>query len=141
MKRKIVLFTDERHMEQANTKLKSFEQDGRMCELIIVKSETNYEEIMTGLSVGTQVLICTEAEEAQVIQRSALSSGFLHDDIFYISPKDKNPRVFCSQCHFIQRVDQKIAFICRNCSQIIQPSDHYSAYHHAFLAYPSFQKG
>lgn len=135
---KTVLFTDQNHVEQAYAQRNEIEQAGHVCVLIHVKKGTNYDEILAQQPLGSQVLICAQEEEVQNIRQAALRAGFVQKDILVILQQEPSIRVFCSQCHAIQQVDQKESFICRNCRQKIEPSDHYSDYHLAYLAYPSF---
>jgi hypothetical protein len=136
--KRVILFTDQNHVEQAKYKRSEMLRDGQVCKLINVQTGTEYEETLAQQPLGSQVLICTQEKKAQNIYQAALRAGFVQKDILVISKNEPSIQVFCSQCHDIQQVDWKKTFTCRNCWQKIEPSDHYSDYHLAYLAYPSF---
>lgn len=134
--RHVVIFTNNANDEKALNMQRELQKRGKSVQLeVIAKHDVlTVEELISDQPIGSALM--NFGEGMLGIERVAVSAGYSRDDIF-IDPSQES-RAFCSQCHHITIIANDERFVCENCLQQLQPSEHYSTYHRASLAYPVF---
>ncbi|TKD69988.1 hypothetical protein [Pseudalkalibacillus hwajinpoensis] len=133
----VVIFTTQSYLSQANDSARKQTKVGHKCEVVIMPNTIDEaRQILTRQPLGSGVLIYGEEDSSQVIEHLALSAGFSKHEIWINKSSVDNMRGFCSQCHLINEISSFEFFECENCHIKLQPSNHYSTYHRAYLAYP-----
>lgn len=135
----VFIVTDTDYLEEAERICRLLKGEGYKSEVLKKSSSLDRTRLGEGLSkqpLGSSLLIFGEENWSLTVERLAVRVGFLRDNI-YIDCVNRF-RVFCSQCHDICTVYEKKLYLCKSCHQKMTPSDHYSAFHKSFLAYPVF---
>lgn len=135
----VLIITDEGNIEEAETKQRELQKEGRTVQLEVfanLNNKATLETMMSNQPLGSALIILGEVPLE--IERLAASVGYLKDAIHLITSEEL--RVFCSKCHYINIVPNQGRLVCENCQQQLESSDHYSVYHRAYLAYPVFTK-
>ncbi|MGM7700850.1 hypothetical protein ACSVDE_03935 [Pseudalkalibacillus sp. Hm43] len=137
MSKQTIILTDQNNMERAHDRGTEIQKGGGNCVILCLEEENDLEKKLSLQPLGAQIVIFAETAFIQNLRQLALRVGFKQRDINVI-PREEGPMsAFCSQCHHIQSLTKK-EFACENCHQTIEASDHFSAYHQAYLAYPVF---
>ncbi|MCA0988588.1 hypothetical protein [Guptibacillus algicola] len=136
--RHVLVITDKKHEEKALRMQRELQNRGKSVQLEVMASLDVLigKELVSNQPIGRGLIIFGEGTLG--IERVAVSAGYSRDDIFIDSSQES--RAFCSQCHHITIIGSDESFICENCLQQLEPSEHYSTYHRASLAYPVFKE-
>ncbi len=134
---KTIILTDQNNMERACDRKNDIQQAGGNCRILGLEEGIDLEKELSFQPLGAQILIIAEKDLIQNLRQLAIKAGFKQKDITLIHTGGSF-NAFCSQCHHIQTFTQQKEFDCANCHQTIEASDHFSAYHQAYLAYPVF---
>ncbi|WP_377890941.1 hypothetical protein [Alkalihalobacillus sp. R86527] len=140
MKRYVLIIVERAYTELAEEKLYELRREGALCELKVIErkdGEARIDDAITHRPLGSELLIYGAVDWSLMVERKAISEGFSRELIHMCTSLVENCSVFCSQCHAINGVLEE-RFVCENCCQKLEVSDHYSAYHRAYLAYPIF---
>ncbi|WP_270180808.1 hypothetical protein [Alkalihalobacillus sp. CinArs1] len=134
--RHVLIISDHVHRERAKCKQRELQNRDRFVQLKVISQlgDGTVEALLSEQPIGSALILCGEG--ALETERVAVSLGYARNDI-YIETQQQM-RAFCSQCHHITSLVTHERFVCENCRNQLEPSEHYSSYHRAHLAYPVF---
>ncbi|WP_261132492.1 hypothetical protein [Bacillus sp. Marseille-Q3570] len=136
----ILILTKKQYIREAEARQKDYQDSHHNTEIKVLRRIDDDEEIRLILEnrpIGTLLIIITDDAIAGLIRKAAFKEGFSQSDVLIESINHERIRVFCSQCHEINMVNNLgDSFECKECGQLLQPSEHYSTYHRSYLGYP-----
>ncbi|WP_257349207.1 hypothetical protein [Pseudalkalibacillus decolorationis] len=122
-------------LEELKTRKKTFQT-------LVYSQPTNKVKLKKALldqTIGCYLLIGATPINVREIVQTALEYHFTHLDMFIFEDEPSVKHVFCGCCHFIHDNVEASRFVCKNCGQLIEVSDHFSHYYHAVLGFPNIQ--
>lgn len=92
---------------------------------------------LSGQKMGCYFYGVSNCNRAIRLEQLVKDAGFSDEEMQIIGIGKPIKNVFCSRCHMIQPAENQSKIDCINCGLHLTVSEHYSAYHHAYLGYPS----
>ncbi|WP_414703605.1 hypothetical protein [Pseudalkalibacillus sp. SCS-8] len=138
MNKRTIILTDQENRERAQSRKREIEQEGCHCTIYQLDERIELKELLSSQPLGTKVVILAD-DNVQTLRQLTKAVGFTNRDITVVQGEHESSRIFCSQCHHIQKVPRYQEYQCSNCQNHIEPSDHFSAFHQAYLGYPVFK--
>ncbi len=138
--RHILILTEVRFKKDGLKEKELRKESGSSVELKLLDSPVDrkkIEQMLKDKPLGTMLILYTGGATRKLIRHAANSAGFSHEDVRIGKIYTGTYRIFCSQCHRINgKASLEKSIICISCGQHLEPSDHYSSFHDAYLGYP-----
>ena len=87
--------------------------------------------------MGSYLYGAASFENVKRGKKLAKDLGYSEEEMQWIVTGGIDKQIFCSKCHNIQWITDINIVTCNRCGLSLSVSDHFSAYHQAYLGYPS----
>lgn len=134
-KRLYLLFADEAGLESMQAWRDKLAVMGLPLECH--RGEKGMKKWLACQKMGSYLYGAASGEKVHRFIQIAEDIGFSLEEMQWVGIGSGNPFIFCSKCHNIQPITNNEAVICKHCRLSLSVTGHYSAYHQAYLGYPS----